>query len=72
MLSKSISHIYFRSAPTQNDPLMLYSNYKRIEERSIWYDLDFLRVCGEFAQEPKLKLTAGILRNILNDDLPNW
>ncbi len=70
MLSKSVSHLYFRVAPSQIDPLSLYRNYKRIEERSIWYDLDFLRICGQYGELPRLKITPGIINNILSEDLP--
>jgi hypothetical protein len=70
MLSKSVSHLYFRAAPSKIDPLGLYRSYKRIEERSIWYDLDFLRMCGQYGDPPKLKITPTTVNNILNEDLP--
>lgn len=69
-LSESVSHLYFRGAPSQIDPLGLYRNYKRIEERSIWYDLDLLRICGQYGEPPQLKITPTIINNILNEDLP--
>lgn len=70
MLSKQISHLFFRAAYTLVDPMNLCSNYTRVEERSIWRDLDFLRVCGDYGEHPRLRLTPKIVNDILDQDLP--
>lgn len=70
MLSKSVSHLYFRSSGTHIDPLGLYTGYKKIEERSIWSDLDFLSICGEYGKQPQLRITPQIIKNILEEDIP--